>query len=256
MIKKDALNAARAFVNLFSREKTDKVQLNEFKAEMDNDIIFSQLRFAEMVYPEGGIMICPLSHAKFKYVGINCERIFGHSHDSLMRMSLADFFALVHPEDLPPVQQCLNFIKGAEPYDPATHRFTMRYRIRNSKGEYTCIQDEKIAIKTSSDSYSYLLLFSNISSDEKYYHVCLDIFKEVNGKYLKCYTFNPKQSQKSITPRQNDIAKLILKGFSNQEIADYLSVSVFTVKNHKKLLFKKVNAKNSMDFANYVRQTF
>lgn len=253
-MKKDAYTAARAFVNLFSREQTDKVQLNEFRAEMDNDIIFSQLRFAEMIYPDGGIMICPLSHAKFKYVGINCERIFGQSYETLMKMSLTDFFALVHPEDLPPVQQCLNFIKGVEPYDPATHRFTMRYRLKKSNGEYTCIQDEKIAIKTSSDSYLYLLLFTNISDEEKFYHVTLDIFKQTKGRFIKSCTYNPKQQEKIITPRQHDIAKLILKGFSNQEIADYLSVSVFTVKNHKKLLFKKVNAKNSMDFANYVRQ--
>jgi DNA-binding CsgD family transcriptional regulator len=131
----------------------------------------------------------------------------------------------------------------------------MRYRIRKSNGEYTCVQDEKIAIKTSNNTYLYLLLFTNTSDEEKYYHVTLDIFKQVKGKYIKSYTYNPKQKEKNITPRQNDIARLILKGFSNQEIADYLSVSVFTVKNHKKLLFRKVNAKNSMDFANYVRQT-
>ena len=117
------------------------------------------------------------------------------------------------------------------------------------------IQDEKLAIKTASNSYLFLLLFSNISDDEKYYHVALDIFRERNGKFIKTCTYNPKQNQQDITPRQQDIARLILKGFSNQEIADYLSVSVFTVKNHKKLLFKKVNAKNSVDFANYVRQT-
>ena len=101
----------------------------------------------------------------------------------------------------------------------------------------------------------YLLLFTNTSDEEKYYHVTLDIFKQVKGKYIKSYSYNPKQKEKIITPRQQDIARLILKGFSNQEIADYLSVSVFTVKNHKKLLFRKVNAKNSMDFANYVRQS-
>ena len=53
-MKKDAHSAARAFVNLFSREQTDKAQLDEFKAEMDNDVIHSQLRFAEMIYPDAG----------------------------------------------------------------------------------------------------------------------------------------------------------------------------------------------------------
>jgi DNA-binding NarL/FixJ family response regulator len=47
---------------------------------------------------------------------------------------------------------------------------------------------------------------------------------------------------------------LIMKGFSNQEIADQLSVSVYTVKNHKQMLFRKANVKSSIELANYVRQ--
>ena len=254
-MKKDAVMAARAFANLFSSDEEDKIFENDFKPEHDEDVIFNHLRFAEMIHPEGGIMLCPISHSKSKYVGINCERIFGHSCETLTKMSLAEFFELIHHDDIVPVQQCLNFIKEFKPFDPATHRFVTRYRIRNSDGVYHYIQDEKLAIQTSKNAYLFLLLYSNISDEEKYYHVAMDIFKQVKGKFIKVYTYNPKQKEQGITPRQHDIARLILKGLSNQQIADHLSVSVFTVKNHKKMLFKKINVRNSVDFANYVRQT-
>ena len=50
---------------------------------------------------------------------------------------------------------------------------------------------------------------------------------------------------------QNEIIKLILKGFSTQEIADRLNVSVNTIKNHKQVLFRKVNVKSSVELINF-----
>ncbi len=253
-MKKDVQITTQAFVNLFSKEQSEQAALNEFRAEDDDDVIFKHLHFAEQIFPDGGIMLCPVSHAKSKYVGINCERIFGHRHDSLRKMSLSDFFELVHPEDLPPVRQCFGFIKGLQPYDPSTHRFTMRYRIKNADGNYVHIQNENLAIETSTRTYLHLMVFTNLASNHKFFHVTLDVFKKVKGNFIRSYSYNPKQTERAITPRQNDIARLILRGFSNQEIADQLRVSIFTVKNHKKMLFKKVNVKNSIELANYVRQ--
>jgi DNA-binding NarL/FixJ family response regulator len=98
------------------------------------------------------------------------------------------------------------------------------------------------------------MVFYNVSAEEKFYGVKLDIFRLGKNGFVKSYTYNPKQATTIITPRQNDIARLIVKGFSNQEIADQLSVSVYTVKNHKQMLFRKANVKSSIELANYVRQ--
>lgn len=251
-MRNDAKTITNAFVKLFP-ETTEKSQLQAFKAENNDDVIYSQLRFAESIFADGAIMLCPVSHTSMRYMSINCERIFGHSHETLTKMSVTEFFELIHPDDMQPVKQCFEFIKGLEPYDPASHRFTLRYRVRNRDGEYHHLENQNLALKTSPTTYLYLMLFSNIN-DEKFYQVTLDVFKNVKGNYIRSYTYNPRQKETAITPRQNDIAKLILKGYTNQEIADLLNVSVFTVKNHKKTLFKKVNVKNSLELANYVRQ--
>ena len=48
-----------------------------------------------------------------------------------------------------------------------------------------------------------------------------------------------------ITKRESEILKLIADGLTNQEIADHLFISTFTVDSHRKNLLLKFNAKNT-----------
>jgi DNA-binding NarL/FixJ family response regulator len=48
-----------------------------------------------------------------------------------------------------------------------------------------------------------------------------------------------------ITKRESEILKLIADGLTNQEIADQLCISTFTVDSHRKNLLLKFNAKNT-----------
>ncbi|NJP12584.1 MAG: response regulator transcription factor, partial [Leptolyngbyaceae cyanobacterium RU_5_1] len=59
--------------------------------------------------------------------------------------------------------------------------------------------------------------------------------------------YTPRLNESKLTPRQKDIVNLIAKGFTNNEIAEQLSVSVHTVKNHKSLLYRKVDVRNTME---------
>ena len=250
-MKTDPRTAAEAFVKLFPKSEED---FRISPPEQDEEIIFSQLRFAEQIFPHHGIMLCPVSHMKTKYVSINCESIFGHSYADLSSMGLVDFFSHCHPNDLPLVQQCLGFMKGVTPYEPARYRFVTYYRFKNKKGEYIQLQDEKLAIRTHRDTYIHLMLFKRAPEDEKFHQVKMDVFTNTTGQFVNVYTYTPKQQENTITARQNEIINLIAKGFTNQEIADQLHVSVYTVKNHKQILFKRTNVRNSIELANYMRR--
>lgn len=244
--------AVSAFLDLFPKQSETAIVMN-FKAEQDREIILQKLRFAESVFPDSALTMCPVSHPNLSYFSMNCEYILGHPHEKLASMHIAEFLQLAHPEDLPHVQQCFAFIKRLEPYDPTTHRFSIYYRLRNAAGVYFYIRNENFAVQTENDTCLYLMLFSNISREEKFYNVKLDVSRKSKGKFVPIYSYSPKQEEQLITPRQNDIAQLITKGYTNQEIAEQLNVSVYTVKNHKQLLFRKVNVKNSVELAHYVR---
>ena len=44
-----------------------------------------------------------------------------------------------------------------------------------------------------------------------------------------------------LTPRERDIVRLILAGFPSAKIAERLGVSVNTIKNHKKRMYRKLD---------------
>jgi len=244
---------AKTYASLLEKTSEAETASRQYITEQDQEVLFTHLRFAEKLFPKNGIGLCPISHTHCKFFSQSCERILGHPHRELSNWELPDFFAQMHPDDLPAIQQCFQFIGGYNTGDPEAHRFAIHLRLRNKVGEYSHIKFEHLAIKISDHSYMYLILFSDISREEKFHHVKLDLFKAVNNNFIRIYTYNPQQKYRDITPRQHDIAKLVIKGFTNQEIADHLGVSVYTVKNHKQMLFKKVNVRSSMELANYVK---
>ena len=91
-------------------------------------------------------------------------------------------------------------------------------------------------------------------SDEGVFHqVNMNIYQLIRGEFKKVQTFIPRQGQDNFTPRQKDIVNLVAKGFTNQEIAERLSVSVNTIKNHKSMLFRKIKVRNSIELLRVAR---
>jgi len=244
--------ATDAFVDfLVTDDKND--QYHRFEAEDNAEKIVSGLRLVEQLFPDQALMLCNRSHPKLQYVSANCTDILGYDVRDFQTMSVFDFFKLVHPDDLKGLQQCFKFINESEPYDPETHRFVLHYRFKNKAGKYIYFHDEKLAVKNENQKYIYFTLFKKMSSSQKFFNVKLDIHQYSKGSMIKVYSYNPRHLDQLITPRQNDIIKLIILGFSNQEIADRLNLSINTIKNHKQLLFKRTNVKSSIELASYAR---
>lgn len=253
IMKTSVESASRAFTKLF-----DDVDLPpdpvEFPPEQDEETILSHLKFAEQLFPSSGISLCPVSHPKIRYHSASCEHILGHPHKKLTKMSLQEFYDLVHPDDLLALQQCYAFIGAQKGDDPEKQRYSVYFRVRTSAGVYVPIRNDQMAIRIRENSYLYLLTYNSMAAEEKFYHVKLDLYRKNNGAFVKIDTYNPQQGKKDITPRQNDIVTLVKKGFSNQEIADKLGISIYTVKNHKQMLFRKISVKSSIEMVNYVEK--
>lgn len=242
--------ASNTFISLLKDERYDD-QYFSFEAETDTQRIIENLAFTERLFPDRVLMLCNRSHPKLQYVGSNCYNIFGFDHEEFKNLDVQNFFALIHPEDLEGLKECFDFISSAEPYEPLTHRFVLHYRLKVKGGRYIHIRDEKAAIKTDTGKYIYFTMFKDITLHEKFFNVKLEVFKQVAGGVLKVCRFNPTHSSHVFTPRQKEIIKLIIRGFSTQEIADTLNVSINTIKNHKQSLFRKVRVKSSVELINF-----
>ncbi len=56
----------------------------------------------------------------------------------------------------------------------------------------------------------------------------------------------------AITKRENEVARLLLKGLSNKEIADVVRIAEKTVKQHITQIFKKANVKSRGEFFSWI----
>jgi len=55
------------------------------------------------------------------------------------------------------------------------------------------------------------------------------------------------QQSGDLTPREREVLDLVRKGLSNQEIADYLTIELGTVKNHVHNILRKLNVRSRHD---------
>jgi DNA-binding NarL/FixJ family response regulator len=64
----------------------------------------------------------------------------------------------------------------------------------------------------------------------------------------------PDESKKGfekLTRREKEILKMVMEGFSNQEIANSTFVSIRTVETHKNNIMTKLNLKNTVELVKY-----
>jgi DNA-binding CsgD family transcriptional regulator len=227
-------------------------QYAKFLSETDSEKLIGNLQMIERLFPDQVVMLCNRSHPKLQWVSNNCHDLFGITSSDFINLPVNSFMERIHPDDLGPLHQCFEFVNGAEPYDPLRHRFILNYRFRREDMSYIHLRDEKLAIESQPGRFMYFTLFKNLSQYENFFGVRLDITRYNKGNVLKVYTYNPKQADQEITPRQNEVIQLIVQGFSNQEIANRLHLSINTVKNHKRALFKKVKVRTTAQLVNAV----
>jgi DNA-binding CsgD family transcriptional regulator len=226
-----------------------------FRMRKHENEFLSTLSFVEKLMPERAIVVCQRSETPaVEYASENCARVFGYDANTIAQMPLSGFLALIHPDDIQPVHQCVAFINALEPYNPLHYRFEMHYRLKHKSGAYVYLIDEKMSIQYSDGTYIYIDSFRDVTHEEKFHDVRLNIYQCFQGAFRKTNTYIPRQNAGAFTPRQKDIVNLINKGFTNQEIARQLNVSLSTVKNHKSLLFKKTNVKSSVALAMVTRE--
>ena len=57
-----------------------------------------------------------------------------------------------------------------------------------------------------------------------------------------------------LTPREIDVLKLIVQGYTNRQIGEELTISVRTVEGHRANLSAKLGLKNRVELVRYARE--
>lgn len=78
---------------------------------------------------------------------------------------------------------------------------------------------------------------------------------EIAKKLMECSTeasdFLHDSSYETLTPRQQEVMRLLASGFSNKRIAEELCISPKTVENHRSQIMEKLSLRNSVELGQY-----
>ena len=211
--------------------------------------------------PEDEMFISRLEQLPFDFQIVQClggkvfkdvvglEDSFGHNSASF---DLESFYWNVHPEDLKEVIstdiQLVNWLKNARNGSIKRTLLTAQFRFSDSAGNYHLINRNSFIIKQDEQGRASCLFhfFVDVTHTEQFGRVKYRF--QHPGKRRKTTRLKSNIGI-SLTKREEEILRLIVKGFSSEEISTKLFISKETVYRHRKNMIKKTNVKNTKNLA-------
>lgn len=222
----------------------------------DCDDLVKSAELLENLFPSWVFVLCKFQHAQIPYVSDNCQTMLGYSARYLQQLSPEEYFHLVHPDDARAVRLAFEYLrdwaKQSDGIAPKDYRFGFHYRLKTSRQGYAYLLDEKHAFQNKSGQYIHFSLVKNLTEQQPFTHVKVEIFKRSQDDYRKIDEYVPRAGAvQPITSREKEILQGIQQGLTSKQIAEKLSVSVFTVRNHRSNIFKKAQAQNMVQVVKF-----
>jgi DNA-binding NarL/FixJ family response regulator len=119
---------------------------------------------------------------------------------------------------------------------------------------YNAIKAGAKGILPKQDTNREMLLeaIRTINDGEEYYapNISTNIMKSYVSK-IKSLNSMDKSKNYSLTVREKEILKLYVEGFSNQEVAQKLNISIRTVETHKNNIMQKFGFKSTVEMVKF-----
>lgn len=172
------------------------------------------------------------------------------THKEIPSIWEKDIFDKVHPDDLLEKHTLeLKFFHLVKDFSPAERRdyeIISRLRMQNNNGHYVPIEHRMFYIGNDKNGSIRLALclyhFSRHMPDDKSYQGMI-----INTRSGEIVTPDKKAISNILSDREKDVLRLIKKGRQSKEIADLLTISVYTVNRHRQNILEKLQVSNSME---------
>ena len=122
---------------------------------------------------------------------------------------------------------------------------------RNSQYFYNAISAGAHGYLIKDDSDTELLTAIETVRSGKTY-ISPQLSTEVTDAMFSAFREHRDPSMVGLTPREQDVLGLVVKGYTSKQIADVLCLSPRTIDHHRANLLKKFKMKNTIDLVKYV----
>lgn len=129
---------------------------------------------------------------------------------------------------------------------------TFQYRIQNAKGQYVNVISRQQVLEKERNGKAWIIMgVIDVSPDQTPAEkIKRTVINRKTGEIL-APAFTEAGNQ--LTKREKEILLLIRQGFLSKEIANKLSISIYTVSNHRKNILAKLNVDNVIEAINLAK---
>jgi DNA-binding CsgD family transcriptional regulator len=180
------------------------------------------------------IAIYLIEEDRFLYCNNAFKKIAGKNYDLFLEGGWNTWFRHISPEESLLIKTRVESFLAPPHHNNA---ITFRYHIVNCIRETVLIKHE-IVLNTVEKFTLALNYFFDVSGKEQ-------IEQCLNGGKRYCLSTGTNNYVTSISPREEQVLKLIADGYSSKQIADKLYISNHTAISHRKHLIEKFRVKNT-----------
>lgn len=245
----ESLNSVITLWRQANQVKTD----TSLRSDLVNDVIASIFSPGEHYY-----FILDFFDLQFTYVHPAVEKIVGCKPDELTFPLL---FEKMHPDDAAQIQRkeaaaTEFFYQRITPEKIPLYKSTYTFRLNDGKGGWKNILHQSIALQVAENGHIHYTLC--VHADITYLNLLPDdriSFIGINGEpsYYALSTdpatFLAPKADITLSPREQDVVRLLAAGLSSKEIAGKLYLSSHTIDTHRRNLLKKTGTKNTLELA-------
>ncbi len=190
--------------------------------------------------------------SQYLYMSNQAEAITGYPVADFMQAGSAFMYPLVHPDDIGYVmnisQISWQFRLALRAAQRMNYRASYDYRLKKKDGTYVRLLQQSTPLEVDEKgNITYMLI---VCSDITHFKKSTGIvftFSSLDGKTCSVYDFDEHMLKAAELPseREQDVLRLMAKGYSSKLIADQLNLSYHTIITHRHNMLTKTYCKNS-----------
>ena len=158
----------------------------------------------------------------------------------------------IHPHDREKLTEYQiehgQFIYSLPPGERNDYQQIFQFRMLNAKQQYVNVISRQQVIQKDKNNKAWIIMGAIDISPELI--LSDNIKRTVINRYTGEIVVSPASKDKQLTNREKEILLLIRQGLLSKEIAYKLDISIYTVNNHRKNIFTKLDVDNAIEAIN------
>ncbi len=208
--------------------------------------------------PTGVSWVLHVGTGKYEFVGSNLQRLLGYAPEVFATGGAEFVRRLLHPADAGNLEKLKDrvgkFLLSVPPPQRVGYQCNYDYRLHKSDGTYRRLLEQSTVLCTDArgEITHLAATCTDITHWKKDEALTATVVSPTGDTCLLCTSADRELPKHLVlSRREKEILGLIAAGYTSQQIAGRLFISLHTVNTHRRNLARKTKAKSASDLVRY-----